>query len=48
MFDILVNDDGLYEVFYSGTFLETFSFLSNAKEFVETTKLEMETYYHGA
>ena len=49
MFDILRDiDDGLFYVYYSGTLLETFSFLSNAQEFVETTKLEMENYYHGA
>ena len=45
MFNISKKFDIFYEVFYSGTFLEAFYSRSDAEEFVNYTKLEMETYY---
>lgn len=41
MFDILVNDDGLYEVFYSGTLLETFVSRVDAEYHISIVMQEM-------
>jgi hypothetical protein len=48
MFNISKKFGVLYEVFYSGTFLEAFYTLSDAEEYINFTKFEMENYYHGA
>ena len=45
MFNISKKFDIFYEVFYSGTFLEAFYTLSDAEEYVNFTKFEMENYY---
>jgi hypothetical protein len=46
MFDILRDlDDGLFCVYYSGTLLEAFDSRREAEEYVNTTKMEMDTYY---
>jgi hypothetical protein len=45
MFNISKKFGFLYEVFYSGTFLEAFYTLSDAQEYVNFTKFEMENYY---
>jgi len=45
MFVISEKFGFLYEVFYSGTFLEAFYSKEDAEEFINFTKLEMETYY---
>ncbi len=41
MFDILENDDGLYEVFYSGTLLETFYSRTDAEYHISIVMTEM-------
>lgn len=41
MFDILVNEDGDYEVFYSGTLLETFVSRVDAEDHISTVMQEM-------
>jgi len=45
MFNISEKFGVFYEVFYSGTFLEAFYSKSDAEEYVNFTKFEMETYY---
>jgi hypothetical protein len=46
MFNILQDlDDSLFYVYYSGTLLEAFDSFKDAELFVNTTKMEMETYY---
>ena len=46
MFDILRDlDDGLFCVYYSGTLLDGFDSRREAEEYVNTMRMEMETYY---
>jgi hypothetical protein len=46
MFDILQDlDDSLFCVYYSGTLLDAFNSRGDAEEYVNTIKMEMETYY---
>ena len=45
MFVISEKFGVLYEVFYSGTFLEAFYTRTDAEEYVNFTKFEMENYY---
>lgn len=41
MFDIVVNDDSDYEVFYSGTLVETFVSRSDAEYHISIVMQEM-------
>jgi hypothetical protein len=46
MFDILQDlDDSLFCVYYSGTLLEAFDSFKDAEDYVNTMRMEMETYY---
>ena len=41
MFDIIENEDGLYEVFYSGTLVETFYSRTDAEYHISIVMAEM-------
>ena len=46
MFDIFQDlYDSLFCVYYSGTLLDAFDSRDEAEEYVNTMKMEMETYY---
>ena len=46
MFDILKDfDDSLFYVYYYGTLLDGFDSFKDAEDYVNTMKMEMETYY---
>lgn len=44
MFDILNGEDNLFEVYYSGTLLDTFLSREQALDYIDSMKVEMYGY----